>query len=324
MNRKISIGALSFGLIVFSSYATNIFTDICAELRRDALMMGIAPDLVDNVISSLKFKKDIVKKDSNQPAIIETTESYVAQRVRPSRIEFGKNFLYQEKHKFNEICKKFGVDFELLISLWAVETDFGTNMGKFESFSAMATLMTTRRSSFFKKEFLSLLQLVHQGLVNIGNLVGEWAGAHGHFQFMPTTIAKYGVDYDGDGVIDLKGSLQDAFASAANYMKVLGWKYGQPWGYKVSILEPLSDNLVSVSSRQLKAKMPLKDWLALGIIPYNTEYVNYQELPAWLMVVDGEVNKYYLIFDNFKSVLRWNNSFKYGLMVCSLMDMIKN
>lgn len=302
----------------------DIFTEICIELKADALRMGIEPQLVHQVIDSLSFKKDIVKKDGNQPANTETTESYVNQRVRPTRVKAGKEFLHQEKAKFEHICKTFGVDFELLISLWAVETDFGTNMGKFDSFSGMATLMTTRRKDFFKKEFLTLLQLVHNGIVRLPNLVGEWAGAHGHFQFMPTTIAKYGVDADGDGVIDLKNSLQDAFASAANYMRVLGWKYGQPWGYEVALTQPLQEDLVSVSSRNLKIKLPLKEWIALGVVPFNTEYVNHQEAPAWLMVADGQVNKYYVIFDNFKSVLRWNNSFKYGLMVCSLMDMIKS
>lgn len=310
--------------IVATNLEKNIFTEICTELKEDALRMGINPDLTNKIIDSLSFKKDIVKKDNSQPANIETTENYVAQRVRPTRVKFGKEFLHQEKVKFDAICKTFGVDFELLISLWAVETDFGSNMGKFDSFSGMATLMTTRRKDFFKKEFLTLMKLVDHGKVSLDNLVGEWAGAHGHFQFMPTTIAKYGVDYDGDGVIDLKNSLQDAFASAANYMRVLGWKYGQPWGYEVSLAHELSEDFVSVSSRNLKAKLPLKEWISLGVVPFNTDYVNHQEAPAWLMVADGQVNKYYVIFDNFKSVLRWNNSFKYGLMVCSLMDMIKS
>ncbi len=315
-------------LAIFSLQAEDLITkDLfikrCEELKKEALNLGIASHIVDTVFESLSFKKDIIKKDSSQPATIESAETYIAQRVRPTRINFGRHFLRKNIAFFEPICKKFNIDFELLISLWAVETDFGTNMGKFDSFSGMATLMCTRRFDFFKKEFLTLLKLLNDGVVPSCNLVGEWAGAHGHFQFMPTTILKYGVDYDNDGVIDLKGSLQDAFASAANYMHVLGWKRGLPWGYEVILNQELSIDTISFSSRALKTKMSLQEWCDLGVIPLNSESINFLHLQAWLIMADGAENKYYVVFDNFKAVLRWNNSFKYGLMVCLLMDQIK-
>jgi len=302
----------------------NTFKKNIATLKEEALQLGISCKVVDQVFPAITFKKEIINKDSSQPASLESTEHYLSQRVRPSRIKFGRKFLHTNAAHFIPICHKFGVDFELLIALWAVETDFGTNMGKFHSFSGMATLMCTRRYDFFKKEFLTLLQLVNKDVVRLENLEGEWAGAHGHFQFMPTTIAKYGIDYDKDGVIDLKGSLDDAFASAANYMRALGWKYGMPWGYEVALEHELPEGLISISSRHLKAKKRLQEWFDLGVIPFNAETVNYAELSAWLILADGKVNKYYVVFDNFKAILRWNNSFKYGLMVGLLMEQIKS
>ena len=213
---------------------------------------------------------------------------------------------------------------EILLSLWGIETNFGKHVGKMDIISSLATLSyDERRRDFFSSQLLTLLKLIDDKLIEPKTLFGSWAGAYGNFQFMPSTIKNYAIDYDGNNKIELKSSLEDSLASAANYINKIGWKKGEPCFYKVKLTNKIKKKYMNSSARKINNRLKISQWKKKGIINYDGSELE-SDLKAALIVPDDKPNTpTFLVFSNYEKILKWNRSLRFGISVCTLANMTK-
>jgi len=225
------------------SYASSTDEDFAlwlSEYKTFALKKGVSQKTLDITFKNVKFLEKVIKYDRKQPEFFEDTNTYVNKRATKKRAEEAKKLFKKNKKLFNEVENKFGVEKEYLLALWGIETNFGKHVGKMDIISSLATLsFDKRRRDYFSQQLLTLLKLIDKGLINPNTLYGSWAGAFGNFQFMPSTIDHYAIDYNNDGKIQLKKSLEDSLASAANYINKIGWRRDEPCFYKVKLEKKL-------------------------------------------------------------------------------------
>ena len=210
-----------------------------------------------------------------------------------------------------------------------IETNFGTYVGKMDILSSLATLSyDKRRSDFFTKELITLLQLVEQGIIDHKVLYGSWAGAFGNFQFMPSTIKNYAIDYDKNNIVELKSTI-DSFASAANYINKIGWKKNQPCFIKVILKDNTPRNLLNTSAKKLNNKMKFKD--LRRFINNDDNYDINNNILGAIITPDKDIipnsdnlKPAYIVFENYEKILQWNRSLRFGLAVCTLKDKFEN
>ena len=209
----------------FSSDSNDEFKLWLSNYKKLALKKGISQNTIDRSFENVKFLENVIKYDRKQPEFFEDTITYVSKRASKGRAKTAKILFKKNENLFLDVEKKFSVEKEILLALWAIETNFGKHVGKMDIISSLATLsFDKRRSEFFSSEFLTLLKLIDKNLIDPKTLYGSWAGAFGNFQFMPSTISRYAIDYDNNNKIELKLSLNDALASAANYINQIGWQ----------------------------------------------------------------------------------------------------
>ena len=225
---------------------------------------------------------------------------------------------------FNDIEKNFSVEKEILLSLWGIETNFGKHVGKMNIISCLTTLsFDKRRRDFFSSQLLILLQLIDKKLINPDMLYGSWAGAYGNFQFMPSTIKSYAIDYDGNNKIELKKSLMDSAASAANYISKIGWKKGEPCFYRVKLKNKINNKYINSSARNIKNRLEVKKWKKKGVVNFDGSEID-SDLKAALILPDGkDGSPAYLVFRNYEKILKWNRSLRFAISVCTLANEIK-
>jgi membrane-bound lytic murein transglycosylase B len=210
-----------------------------------------------------------------------------------------------------------------------IETNFGTYVGKMDILSSLATLsFDKRRSEFFTKELVTILQLVESKKIDHNILYGSWAGAFGNFQFMPSTIDRYAIDYDNNDIIELK-STKDSFASAANYINKIGWKKNQPCFIKVNLTNNVPKKLLNTSAKRLHNKNKFR-FLKRYIKGKEINTIN-DNLIASIITPDKDIipnsenlEPAYIVFENYEKILQWNRSLRFGLAVCTLKDKFEN
>ena len=293
-----------------------------------ALKKGISEETIKNSFKNTKYLEQVIKYDRYQPEFFEDTKTYINKRATRSRMLKAKTLLIKNQELFDQVEKKFNVEKELLLALWGIETNFGKHVGKMDIISSLATLsFDKRRSEFFSNELIILLKLIDQKLVDVDTLYGSWAGAFGNFQFMPSAIENYAIDYDKNGKIELKQSLHDAVASAANYINKIGWKYKSSCFHKVELTKPISEKYINVSAKKIKNYLTIKSWKEKGIVDIqqiNDKYKAALIIPD-LAVLEGNINSpSFLVFGNYEKILKWNRSLRFGVTVCTLANMIRN
>jgi len=293
-----------------------------------ALKKGISEETINSSFKNAKYLEQVIKYDRYQPEFFEDTKTYINKRATRSRMLKAKALLIKNQKLFDEVEKKFNVEKELLLALWGIETNFGKHVGKMDIISSLATLsFDKRRSEFFSKELIILLNLIDEKLIDVDTLYGSWAGAYGNFQFMPSTIENYAIDYDKNGKIELKKSLHDAVASAANYINKIGWKYKSSCFHKVELTKPISEKYINVSAKKIKNYLTIKSWKKKGIVDIqqiNDKYKAALIIPD-LAVPEGNKNSpAFLVFGNYEKILKWNRSLRFGVTVCTLANMIRN
>ena len=223
-----------------------------------AIKKGISKKTLDETMSKVKFLPKVIEYDRYQPEFYEDTFTYINKRTSKSKVKKGITLYKKQKKMINEIEKKFLVEKELLLALMGIETNYGKYLGKMDIISSLATLsFDKRRSEFFSKELLTLLKLVDLKIIDHSILFGSWAGAFGNFQFMPSTIKQYAIDYDKNSKIELK-KIEDSFASAANYIKKIGWKKNQPCFYKIELDKNVPKKYLNSSAKKIKNKKSFK------------------------------------------------------------------
>lgn len=304
--------------------AEETFDSWLLSYKKFALEKGISQDTINVAFENVKFLDQVIKYDRKQPEFFEDTITYVNKRANILRVNKAKKLLKKNTNLFIDIEKKFLVEKEILLALWGIETNFGKHVGKMDIISSLATLSyDKRRRDFFSSQLLILLKLIDNKLLNPKTLYGSWAGAYGNFQFMPSTINKYAIDYDGDNKIELKLSLEDSLASAANYINKIGWKKGQPCFYKVKLTNKINKKYINLSARKINYRFKISKWKKKGVVNYNGTDLD-SDLKAALILPDGKPGSpTFLIFENYEKILKWNRSLRFGISVCALANMIK-
>ena len=326
--RKIFVFYLFFAVLVTSiqlnAKAEESFESWLHSYKKIALKKGITQETINIAFANVKFLEQVIKYDRKQPEFFEDTLTYVGKRANLSRSNKAKKLLKKNNKLFNEIENKFLVEKEILLSLWGIETNFGKHVGKMDIISSLATLSyDKRRRDFFSSQLFTLLKLIDDKMINPKTLYGSWAGAYGNFQFMPSTIKNYAIDYDGNSKIELKSSLQDSLASAANYIKKIGWIKGQPCFYQVKLTKKINEKYINSSARKIKHRIKISKWRKKGIVNLDGSALK-SDLKAALILPDGKKNTpTYLVFGNYEKILKWNRSLRFGISVCTLANMIK-
>ena len=309
---------------IFAENTKEGFEDWIKTYKKFAVEKGVSKATVDSVFSNVKFLNQVIKYDRKQPEFFEDTITYVTKRANNLRIKKAKILFKENEKLFLEVEKKFLVEKEILLALWGIETNFGKHVGKMDIISCLATLSyDKRRSDFFSNQLLILLNLIDKKLVDPKKHYGSWAGAFGNFQFMPSTIKNYAIDYDGNNKIELKESIEDALASAANYIRSIGWKINEPCFYRVSITEKIDVKYINSSARNISNRLKVGKWIKKGIISFNGEEMQ-TSFKAALILPDGKPDSpAYLVFQNYEKILKWNRSLRFGISVCTLANKIK-
>jgi membrane-bound lytic murein transglycosylase B len=290
---------------------------------------GISKETLDKTMSKVKFLPKVIEYDRYQPEFYEDTNTYIGKRTSTEKLKKGKNLFIKNSPLILNVESKFNVEKELLLSLMGIETNFGKYLGKMDILSSLATLSyDKRRSEFFTKELIIILRLIDSGIVDSDLLYGSWAGAFGNFQFMPSTIKNYALDYNNDDLIDLK-SVEDSFASAANYINNLGWKKNNPCFYKIKLKENIPVKYLNTSAKKINNKKKFK-YFKKYIVDYDKIKIN-ENLITGIITPDREIvenskllEPAYLTFDNYELILKWNRSLRFALAVCTLKDKFKN
>ena len=326
INKIILYLSVYFILSLKISYAQT-FEQWKIDFKILAISKGISASTFDNVMRDAKFLPKVIEYDRYQPEFYEDTKTYISKRTSKKKVLSGLNYYKKNTTIINTIDQNFKIEKELLLALMGIETNFGRYLGKMNIISSLSTLsFDKRRSEFFTNELLTILKLIDNEIVDPNILYGSWAGAFGNFQFMPSTIEKYAIDYNNNNLIELKNN-HDSFASAANYLNKMGWKRDAPCFKKVSLKSNVPNKILNTSARKIKNKKKIK---------YYKKYINdtldYDEdlkiaiITPDVDIVDNAKNNdpAYIVFDNYELILKWNRSLRFGLAVCTLKEKFKN
>ena len=306
------------------------FSEWLVNFKVYALEKKISEKTFNLAMSDVVFLPKVIKYDRFQPEFYEDTKTYISKRTSKQKVSTGVKLYELNKDFINSIDNKFSVEKELLLALMGIETNFGTYVGKMDILSSLATLSyDQRRSDFFTKELITILQLIDAGKINHDILYGSWAGAFGFFQFMPSTIDSYAIDYDKNNIIELK-STKDSFASAANYINKIGWKKNQPCFIKVKLKKNIPNNILNTSAKKLHNKNKFKLLKKYLINEDNFNTIN-ENLIASIITPDKDIipdaqnlDPAYIVFENYEKILQWNRSLRFGLAVCTLKKKFEN
>lgn len=294
-----------------------------ASLSTKAGAQGIDKKTYARLTGSLEPDPTVLEKLDYQPEFVRPVWSYLAALVDDERIATGRSKLGQHGKTLADIEARYGVSKTTVLAIWGVESDFGKNLGTRPLLKSLATLSCFgRRQSYFSGEFIAALTIAARGDTQAEQLNGSWAGAFGHTQFMPSTFLRTAVDFNGDGRRDLVGSIPDALASTAQYLKKAGWKTGRPWGLEVE----LPANVIAHADSRTNRK-PLSQWLELGvsaITPAGRQIL--KKLPAntRAAVIRPAITggPAFMVFRNFDAIFAYNRSIKYALAIAHLGDRI--
>jgi membrane-bound lytic murein transglycosylase B len=306
------------------------FKEWLVNFKAYALEKKISEKTFNLAMSDVVFLPDVIKYDRFQPEFYEDTKTYISKRTSKQKVSAGIKLYELNKDFINSVDNKFSVEKELLLALMGIETNFGTYVGKMDILSSLATLSyDQRRSDFFTKELITILQLIDAGKIDHDILYGSWAGAFGFFQFMPSTIDNYAIDYDKNNIIELK-STKDSFASAANYINKIGWKKNQPCFIKVKLKENIPSNILNTSAKKIHNKTKFKLLKKYIINEDSFNSIN-ENLIASIITPDKDIipdaqnlDPAYIVFDNYEKILQWNRSLRFSLAVCTLKEKFEN
>lgn len=303
-------------ILTVSNAGATDFDEWLAALREEALSKGISEETLNVALADLQPSEKVVALDRNQPEFKKDFWTYLDLMVNDIRIAKGRRMLYHHRDLLARIQERYGVQPRFLVAIWGLETNFGSNLGGFPVIRSVATLAyDERRSSFFRAELLHALRIVDEGHIEASDMQGSWAGAMGQLQFMPSTFISFAVDEDGDGRKDIWTSLPDVFASAANFLSRYGWNDEYTWGRKVQVPQGIDEKLYGMDTKKL-----LSEWQEIGVRRINGDDLPQVEITASLIRPTKDRGPSYLVYQNYRAIMRWNRSHLYALAVSYLAD----
>ena len=306
------------GAVSAQQSAQPDFHTFIQEVRRDAISQGITPATLDRAFANVAYVPHVIELDRQQPESTLSFEDYIDRVVSPTRRERGREQLDENRALLDAVSRKYGVAPRFIVALWGIESDYGRITGSFSEIDALATLAYDgRRSAFFRKELVNALIVVQRMHVDPRAMTGSWAGAMGQSQFMPSSFLNYAVSWRGNAPPDIWTNKADVFASIANYLAHVGWRPDESWGIAVKTPAGLDQSLIGLGQRR-----PLSNWSALGLQRANGGALQDSPATASLIEPGGESGPAFLVFDNFRVILRWNNSSYFATAVGYLADAV--
>ena len=311
--------ALLAGSALGPSYAQGTDFQSCLQtIKADATRQGVPAAIADRAFQGLTPDQKVVDLDSRQPEFSLTYSKYVGGSVTPDRVTKGQQRMAQHRALLDALQAEYGVPPQYIMAFWGIETNYGTFMGDFQVVRSVATLACmTKRRDFFSNETVQALRILSLNHMTREQMRGSWAGAMGNMQFMPSTFMKWGVDRTGDGRIDLWTSLPDAFASAANFLRGIGWKPPLPASEEVFLPQgfPLDQADTTVEK-------PVRAWAQMGVKKAGSGALPSSDEPSSIILPAGFRGPAFILYPNFKAVMNWNRSTLYALSVAILAQQI--
>ena len=284
------------------------FASWLAGMKQAAASEGISPAAL-GALDSLTFDDRVLRQDRGQPSLSQSFLEFVDRTVSADRLARGRALLEKHARTFARIERDFGVPGPVVVAFWGLETDYGGYMGDYSSLRSLASLAyDCRRPDYFRAELMDALRLVDRGDIQPAQMRGAWAGELGQVQFTPSNYLKFAVDYDGDGRRDLVGSVPDALASTANYLKSIGWRAGEPWLEEVRV----SDQVPWAEAARA-IKHPRSFWASVGVTRADGSALPSDRTPAALLLPMGRLGPTFLAYENFGIYWEWNQSSNYSL-----------
>jgi len=306
---------LSLGSVV-PGWASS--ADFVRSLWPQAEARGVSRSVFEKAFASYNYLPKVMELTGKQPEFSQTVQQYIAKRVTDGQASKGRAMRQEWNQTLTGAQQRWGVQPEIVLAIWGMETNFGGFMGGQNTIHALATLTEGGyRASFFREELLTALRIVSDGHVSADNMTGSWAGAMGHTQFMPSSFMRYAVDYNGDGRKDIWNSVQDALGSTANYLNNFNWRPGETWGYEVKL--PSGFDFARARSMD---RAPLSQWQAMGIQRTSGRAFPRPNDMGRLYMPAGASGPVFLLLPNFDVIKRYNNSDSYALAVGHLADRI--
>ncbi|MDD3352991.1 lytic murein transglycosylase [Zoogloea sp.] len=294
------------------------FAPCVAELKAGALGRGVSAAGYDRLTAGLQPDLKVLELLDYQPEFRTPIWDYLSGLVDDERVADGQGMLVQWRDTLNAVAARYRVDPATVVAVWGVESNFGRNFGNRPLLTSLSTLSCYgRRQAYFRGEFYDALKIVDNGDVKAEQMLGSWAGAFGHTQFMPSTFLRLAVDFDGDGRRDLVGSVPDALASTANFLRKAGWREEQPWGYEVRL--PAGFDVTGAGRRN---KQPLAEWSARGVRRIDGTPLE-GEGSAGLLLPAGPKGPAFLVFRNFDALYAYNAAESYALAIAHLSDRLR-
>ena len=307
-------------VLAFPDLAAAASPKSCVEgLWPAARGAGVTRATFDHALQGFTPDPEVVEAANFQPEYVKPIGEYVDRAVSDKRVETGKQKLVENQALLGSLETRYGVDRYVILAIWGVEMNYGTQSGDKNVIRSLATLICTgTKAQFAKPQLVSALKILQRGDIGLDAMNGSWAGAMGHTQFIPTTYNSYAVDQDGDGKRDIWGNIPDALASTASYLKVSGWRPGETWGYEVAL--PKGFDPKRVNENTLK---PLGEWQKVGIVRVNGEAYPRLTDKASLFAPEGVRGPSFLVLNNFRAILHYNVAKSYALAVGHLADRIR-
>lgn len=300
---------------------SEAFARWVTEVKTEAAGRGISGRILDEAFHELALIPRVVELDRQQPEFSQTFARYLGNAVSDRRVEEGRQALNTHAGLLGTLEREYGVQSRFLVAFWGLETNYGRVTGGYPVIAALATLaFDGRRAAFFREELFNALRIADAGHIPLSRMQGSWAGAMGHTQFMPSTFLRHAVDRDGDRHIDIWGSLPDALGSAANYLRSMNWEGDRTWGREVRLPAGFDISLISLDVDARETVKSLEAWSALGVTRTDGRALPEQPLDAALVLPQGVKGPAFLLYENYRTILRWNRSAFYAIAVGHLAD----
>jgi membrane-bound lytic murein transglycosylase B len=287
--------------------------------RARALRQGIQPDVFDAAFRGVGVNAKVVELDGKQAEFTKPIWDYLDSAASADRVANGRRQNAALSGTLSAIEATYGVDGETVLAVWGMETNYGTFRGDIPVIESLATLAYEgRRKDFAEEQLVAALKIIQSGDVSPSGMMGSWAGAMGHTQFIPTSYLSYAVDFNGDGRRDVwSDTPTDSLASAANYLAHAGWQRGAPWGLEVRLPAGFNYSIADDRSRR-----SVGDWRALGVTTMSGG-----SLPdygaAAIIAPAGARGPAFAVYRNFYVIKKYNNATSYAMGVGHLSDRIK-
>lgn len=309
------------------------FQKFLEDLRQEALGKGIKPAVVTQALTNVEPVARVLERDRNQAEFKIDFATYRDRVITPANVERGRRLRDQHRELLGQVAQRFGVQARFILAIWGIETRYGAVKADVPLFNSLATLAyDQRRAAFFRNELFAALQMLDRGYIDYPSMKGSWAGAMGQPQFMPSSYLAYAEDFDGDGKRDIWNNQADTFASIANYLAKHSWSSAQTWGRDVKLPPGFQARLGEFAREgrsgcraidQMTRDLPLSEWARLGVRRGDGGELPKVNLTGALVQPDGANGPTFLVYANYRSVLRYNCAHHYALTVSMLADRIE-